>query len=472
MTKSIYINGEWKEVEKQLSILSPYDRSEVETVGAATPKLVKEAIQAAKSASKEMKNLTGLEKYEILMDIATQLENRKEEAAQIISKEAGKPLKFSRAEIERTIETYKFSAEEAKRIVGDQIPMDAARTGKGKFAYTVREPIGTIAAITPFNFPQNLVAHKVGPALASGNTIVLKPATQTALSAVFLAELFDNTSLPKGAFNVVTGEGRSVGEVLTSSEDIAMITFTGSTSVGKKLLAEAGLKKVSLELGSNSGLIISKTNKLEEIAKKCALAAYSNQGQVCISLQRIYIIEENYEKFIQLFKAEVEKLVVGNPLDEATDVSSMIHPDEQQRALDWIHEAVNQGAELVAGGKVENGILVPTILTNAPADAKVTCQEIFAPVVVINKVQSLEEGVAAINDSIYGLQGGVFTDNIEEAFYVQKHMEVGGVMINDIPTYRVDQMPYGGVKESGNTKEGVKYAIHEMTNEKLIVWSM
>jgi len=471
LTKTLYMNREWISTDKELSILSPYDRKDIGTISAATKEDVKEAIKIAKSAREVMRNLTGLEKYGILMDIARQFEQRKEEAATIIAKEAGKPMKFALAEIDRTIETYIFSAEEAKRIVGEQIPMDGARTGKDKFAYTVREPIGTIAAITPFNFPQNLVAHKVGPAIASGNSILLKPATQTALSAIFLTELINNTTLPKGAFNLITGEGREVGDVLTSSEDVAMITFTGSTTVGKKLLANAGLKKVSLELGSNSGLIISKTKDLETIAKKCAAAAYSNQGQVCISLQRVYVIEDSFEEFISQFKKETEKLVVGDPLDASTDVSSMINPEEQQRALDWINEALDEGAKLVTGGFVDKNVLLPTILVDVPEQSKVCCNEVFAPIVIVNKVKNLVEGVEALNNSIYGLQGAVFTESIEEAFYVQRHLEVGGVIINDIPTYRVDQMPYGGVKESGNTKEGVKYAIHDMTHEKLVIWN-
>ncbi|MGB3100688.1 MAG: aldehyde dehydrogenase family protein, partial [Psychrobacillus psychrotolerans] len=309
------------------------------------------------------------------------------------------------------------------------------------------------------------------PAIAAGNTIVLKPASQTPLSALFLAELIDQTALPKGAFNVVTGSGKTIGDALIKSDKVKMITFTGSPAVGKGIRDRAGLKKVALELGSNSGLIIDKNVDLAQIVPKCVMGAFSNQGQVCISLQRTYVMDEVYDEFIEKFSTLTNQLVIGNPEDESTDISAMIHPDEQERALSWVQEAVEQGSKVISGGMIENGIFLPTILTNVGADSKVSCQEVFAPIVLVNRISSIDEGIDAINNSNFGLQAGIFTNDISTAFKASKELQVGGVMINDIPTYRVDQMPYGGVKDSGTGKEGIKYAIQEMTDTKLVVWN-
>lgn len=471
MRQKLYIGGEWVDGEDFIAINKPYGMEKFAEIANASPEQVKRAINAAKQAQKIMKTMTNLERARILNQISVRLQERKIEAAEVIAMESGKPFKHALAEIERTIETYQFGAEEAKRLIGEMIPMDAALTGRGRVGYTIKEPIGTIGAITPFNFPQNLVAHKVAPAIAAGNSIVLKPATQTALSALLLAEIINQTDLPAGAFNVVTGNGTLVGDILVKSEEVDMITFTGSTVVGKSILKNAGLKKVSLELGSNAGVIITDGNNLERIAERCVSGAFSNQGQVCISLQRIYILETLYSDFIRIFHEKTRELIIGDPLSPDTDVSAMITPKEQSRALEWIEEAQQYGAELVSGGIIEEEVLQPTILVNVPKKARLSCQEIFAPVVMVNKVSTLEQAIEEINDSIYGLQAGIFTQKISEAFYAQSHLEVGGVIINDIPTYRVDQMPYGGVKESGNTKEGIKYSIDEMTQSKLVVWN-
>ncbi|MED1604962.1 aldehyde dehydrogenase family protein [Cytobacillus kochii] len=471
MKKQLYINGEWGDSANYADLLSPYTHEVIAQIPQASKEEVDQTIALAHQKKTEMSRLTAYERAEILEELVLLFKENRQKAAEIISLESAKPLKFSLGEIDRTIETYKFAAEEAKRLTGEMIPMDAAKNGANRFGYTIEEPIGVIGAITPFNFPQNLVAHKVGPAIASGNPIVLKPASQTPLSALFLAELLDQTSLPKGAFNVVTGSGRIVGDALVENPLVKMITFTGSPAVGIGIRNKAGLKKVALELGSNAGLIIDRNVDLEEIVAKCVTGAFSNQGQVCISLQRTYVLEEIFPAFVEKFAEATQALTIGDPMHATTDLSAMIHPAEQERALSWVDEAVSLGAEIITGGKIENGVFLPTILTNVDATAKVSCQEVFAPIVIVNRISSIEDGIIAINDSDYGLQAGIFTNDIQTAFHASKALEVGGVMINDIPTYRVDQMPYGGVKESGTGKEGLKYAIHEMTETKLIVWN-
>ncbi|MEK5107567.1 aldehyde dehydrogenase family protein [Cytobacillus sp. FSL K6-0129] len=471
MKKQLYINGEWRDSANYAELLSPYTNKVIAQIPQASKEEVEETIEMAHQKRTAMARLTAYERAEILEELVLLFKENRQKAAEIISLESAKPLKFSLGEIDRTIETYKFAAEEAKRLTGEMIPMDAAKNGANRFGYTIEEPIGVIGAITPFNFPQNLVAHKVGPAIASGNPIVLKPASQTPLSALFLAELLDQTSLPKGAFNVVTGSGRIVGDALVENPLVKMITFTGSPAVGIGIRNKAGLKKVALELGSNAGLIIDRNVDLEEIVAKCVTGAFSNQGQVCISLQRTYVLEEIFPAFVEKFAEATQALTIGDPMHATTDLSAMIHPAEQERALSWVDEAVSLGAEIITGGKIENGVFLPTILTNVDATAKVSCQEVFAPIVIVNRISSIEDGIIAINDSDYGLQAGIFTNDIQTAFHASKALEVGGVMINDIPTYRVDQMPYGGVKESGTGKEGLKYAIHEMTETKLIVWN-
>ncbi|MGB6407668.1 MAG: aldehyde dehydrogenase family protein [Planococcus donghaensis] len=471
MKKNLYIDKQWVETTDYVELFSPYSNEKIGDIPKASKEDVEKAIDAATNASEEMANLTAYQRAEILEQLVALFIEHRERAAKLISLESAKPLKYALGEIDRTIETYKFAAEEAKRLTGEMVPMDAAKGGSNRLAYTLREPVGVVAAITPFNFPQNLVAHKIGPAIASGNTVVLKPASQTPLSAFLLADLLDQTDLPKGAFNLVTGSGKTVGDVLVESEKVKMITFTGSPAVGKGIRDKAGLKKVALELGSNSGLIIDEGVDMDVVIEKVVIGSFSNQGQVCISLQRIYIMESLIEEFLTRFKEATTKLKVGDPLDPSTEISAMISKEEQQRAETWVQEAVADGAKLVIGGKVEDEVFQPTILTQVAADSKVSCQEVFAPVVIVNPIQSVEQGISEINNSDYGLQAAIFTNDIKTAFNASKKLQVGGVLINDIPTFRVDQMPYGGVKESGNGKEGLKYTIEEMTEMKLVIWN-
>ncbi|WP_078546597.1 aldehyde dehydrogenase family protein [Litchfieldia alkalitelluris] len=469
--EKLYINGEWIKASEYSNLLSPYDQELLAEIPLASVTEVTKAIEAAHGSREILRKMPAHERGAILERIANLIEEKFEVAAKIIALEAAKPIKTARLEVQRTIQTYKFAAEEAKRIHGETIPIDAAPGGENKIAFTIREPIGVVAAITPFNFPMNLVAHKVGPAIAVGNPVVLKPASQTPLSSFFLAQICEHAGLPNGGLNIVTGKGSTVGDVLVKSDLVKKITFTGSPAVGRSIRDKAGLKKVTLELGSNSAVILDKNVPLDKIIPRCVMGAFSYQGQVCISLQRIYVHEEVYEKFVDLFITETKKLKIGNPLNEDTDLSALISPDEITRVQALIHESVEQGATVALGGDNEDTILKPTILLNVPNTSRVSCQEVFAPVVVINKIASMEEAYRLVNESEFGLQAGIYTESIHTALNAAEQLHVGGVIINDIPTFRVDHMPYGGVKNSGMGREGVKYAIEEMTEMKLVVFN-
>lgn len=469
MKRKLYISGQWLEGKQYFVLKSPYSGEAIAEIPSATEEEVEQAIEAAERSRGAMAAMPAHQRAGILEKLAALLAERLEEAAALVATEAAKPIKTARAEILRTVQTYKFAAEEAKRIHGETLPLDAAPGGENRIAYTVREPLGVIAAITPFNFPFNLVAHKVGPAIAAGNTVVLKPASQTPLSAFYLAELMQEAGLPAGALNVVTGNGRLIGDQLIRDKRVKMITFTGSPPVGIGIRNKAGLKRVTLELGSNSALIVDRDTDVDPIVPRCVFGAFAFQGQICISLQRIYVHESLYGAFVDKFVAATNQLVLGDPLDPETDVSAMISPADTKRSLEWIEEARRHGAEIAAGGTLEGNMLRPTVILEADAALKVSCQEVFAPIVVINKISSVHEGIERVNDSRFGLQAGIYTRDMNTAFEAARRLHVGGVMINDIPTFRVDHMPYGGVKESGFGREGVKYAVEEMTELKLVV---
>ncbi|KIY23455.1 MULTISPECIES: aldehyde dehydrogenase family protein [Mesobacillus] len=466
--KGLFINGKYEIKESTYVLLSPYSGETLAQISKANKDDVKRAIDGAESTYHVFKSMPAHKRSEILFNVVKILNERKEEMAKVIAKEAGKPIRTARGEIERTVVTYQFAAEEAKRIYGETIPMDAAPGGENRVGFTWREPLGVVVAISPFNFPFNLVAHKLGPAFAAGNTVVLKPAEQTPLSALLIAEIFQKAGLPDGALQVVTGSGSELSDSLIQDSRIKKVTFTGSAKVGKLIKEKAGLRKVTLELGSNSGLIIEPDIPLEKIIKRCVEGAFAFSGQVCISLQRIYVHEDIYDDFCKRFIEEAKNLKVGDPLEDTTDISAMISGREVDRIESWITEAKKQGAEVGLGGVREGTIFPPTVLTKVTNDMAVSCQETFAPVVSIVPYSKLDEAIEIVNDSVYGLNVGIYTQNISNAFHAARQLHSGGVIINDIPTFRLDHMPYGGVKESGYGREGIKYAVEEMTELKFV----
>ncbi|MGZ9585599.1 aldehyde dehydrogenase family protein [Paenibacillus marinisediminis] len=467
-TKQLWINGQWVSSDRTYALHSPYDGSLLAHVAKASVQHVEAAIAGAEEAYQIMKELPAHRRADILYGVVEGMKAKKEELARIIAMEAGKPIRTARAEIERTITTYRMAAEEAKRLYGETIPMDAAPGGENRLGFTWRESLGVVTAISPFNFPFNLVAHKLGPAFAAGNTVVLKPAEQTPLSALAIAELFHEAGLPAGALQVVTGSGRELGDALVTDPRVRKVTFTGSTEVGKSIKAKAGLRKTTMELGSNSAVIVEPDVPLDRIVGRCVEGAFTNAGQVCISLQRIYVHASIYDEFSRRFIERTGQLKVGNPFDEETDVSAMIHPRETERIEAWVEEAVAAGARVGCGGKREGAVFMPTVLLDVRSDMSVSCKETFAPVVSIVPYTELDEAIELTNRSDYGLNMGIFVRDIEKAFYAAKRIQAGAVVVNDIPTFRVDHMPYGGVKDSGYGREGIKYAVQEMTELKFV----
>ncbi|SER41506.1 aldehyde dehydrogenase family protein [Salipaludibacillus aurantiacus] len=468
MRKSLFINGEWVGAANVQDLYSPYSGEKIAEIPLATHQEVDAAVQAAYNARKQLKKMPAHERAQILENVSRLIEENREECARLIAVEAAKPIQTARGEVARSLMTYKLASEEARRLPNEMVNMDAVPGGENRTAYAVREPAGVVAAITPFNFPMNLVAHKLGPAIASGCPVVLKPASQTPLSAFFIAELFEKAGLPKGALNVITGKGSVVGEALVTDDRVKVITFTGSPEVGMSIRNKAGLKKVTLELGSNSAVIIDEGTDIEAIADRIATGAFTYQGQVCISVQRIFVHESCYKQLIKKMKEKAENMVLGDPLDEGTQISAMISPEEKDRVLSWINEAAEQGAKIVTGGEENNGMITPAVIENVAPSMKVSCEEVFGPVVTISPFKEWEEAIGLVNNSDFGLQAGVYTEKISHAFHASEELEVGGVMINDFPTFRVDHMPYGGMKKSGSGREGIKYAIEEMTEIKLV----
>lgn len=464
----LWINGQWHDAEESYELASPYSGEVIAHVAKASIQDVEKAIEGAQQAFQSFKKTTAYERAEILYKVVDIMRQRKEELAEILALEAGKPIVAGLAEIDRTIATYQFAAEGAKQAKDETVPMDAAPGAGDRIGWTKREPLGVISAITPFNFPFNLVAHKLGPAFAVGNTVVLKPATQTPLSAIVMAEIFRDAGLPDGALQIVTGSGGELSDTLVTHPYVKKVTFTGSGKVGLKIKEKVGLRKVTLELGSNAAVIVEPSTPINKIISRCVSGAFNFAGQVCISLQRIYVHSSIIDEFTKAFVAETEKLIVGDPLEKTTDVSAMINPNEVERIREWIEEAQEQGAMIATGGIFTERTLTPTVMTNVSADMKIVCQETFAPIVSIVSYETLDDAIRLVNESDLGLNAGIYTNILSDALYAADELQAGAVIINDIPTFRVDNMPYGGVKMSGYGREGIKWAIEEMTDMKFI----
>jgi acyl-CoA reductase-like NAD-dependent aldehyde dehydrogenase len=465
--RKLLIGGEWVETGEWLDVRSPYSGEVVGRVAKAGTAETKRAIDAAEHALDEP--LPAHKRAEILVRVAGALGRRHDEVARLISDEAGKPMKAARLEAQRAMSTYTFAAVEARKLAGEMVPMDAAQAGEGKLAFTLRSPIGIVGAISPFNFPLNLVAHKLAPALAAGCPVVLKPAGQTPLSALLLAELETEAGLPPGWLSVVVGPASQIGDVLVEDDRVRMLTFTGSGDVGWKLRERAPRKKVALELGNATPVIVDASAEIDAVADKLAQHSFSFAGQSCISVQRIYVERSAYDAFLERFLAQVKALKLGDPADEETDVGPVIDDEARDRILAWIEEARSAGAEILTGGDTEGELIRPTVIAKAGPELKVTCEEVFGPVVTVNPVDSVDEAIRLANGTRYGLQAGVFTGRLETALHAAQELEFGGVTINEAPTFRSDQMPYGGVKASGNTREGPAYAVREMTVERTVV---
>jgi len=467
----IFINGEFCKTKEIYEIKSPYDNHLVGRTYRANSEEIEIAIKASVNAFDETKKMPIYERVEKIAVIIDDLRTNKEEFAHIICEEAGKAISTSRGEAERAVMTFTDALEECKRIRGEHFPLDYEASAQNRWGMIKRFPIGPILGISPYNFPLNLVCHKVAPALASGNPIILKPASQTPLSALRLAQSVSKAGWPKGSFNVLPMDSKNA-HLLLEDDRIKMVTFTGSPAVGWSLKNRAGRKRVTLELGGNAGVVIHHDADIDYAASRCAFGGYVQSGQNCISVQRIYVHKDVYKSFMDVFVNKVEALKTGDPIDEDTFIGPMINSDEVNRVNTWLKEAKDDGATVVTGGTSRGNLMLPTILTDVDPKQKISCQEVFAPIVVVYKYTNIDEALKQVNDSEYGLQAGLFTRDAGTIFKAYEDLEVGGLVIGDVPTFRADHMPYGGTKLSGMGREGVRFAIEEMTEMKLLVMNV
>jgi len=464
----LLIDGQWVNAGPLMEVKNKYDGKVIAALPTARKEDVDAAVDAAERAEDVMAAMPAYKRADILLKTAALLRERTDDLAKTIAAEAGKALKFARAEVDRAQSTFTIAAEEAKRLHGETIPLDAVPAGEGYFGFWTRRPVGVIAAISPFNFPLNLVAHKVAPALAAGNTLVLKPASTTPLTAVKLCQILQDAGLPAGAINLVVGSGGTVGEWLITDPRVDKITFTGSPEIGRHILSVAGIKKVTLELGNTSPVVVAPDADLDFVAKRCAVGAFYNSGQVCISVQRIYSQKQVYEPFSEKFVKATEAMVVGDPLDERVDVGPMIDSHEVDRIEGWVKEAQASGARVLTGGKRDGTVYYPTVLADVDDEMKVISEEVFAPVASIISSDDFESALRQANDTKFGLQVGVFTKDIDRVFKAVRRLNFGGIIINDTPSFRADHMPYGGNRQSGLGREGVKFAMEDMTNIQMV----
>ncbi len=464
----LYMAGEFRKSAVTLDVHNPYNQELIAQTYLADPSLLEMAIQKALAVQKQLRDMPAYARHEVLLQIADEITVRKQWFTQLLVKESGKPWKYAAAEIDRSIQTFRVAAEESLRLPKEYISIDWTPAGDRKEGLVRYFPIGLVAGISPFNFPLNLAVHKIAPALAAGCPIILKPSSSTPLSTLELARVFENTSLIKGSVSILP-MSRETGNLLVTDPRIRLLSFTGSPEVGWMMKQQAGKKKVLLELGGNAGVIITRSCQIEDAVAKCLTGAFAYSGQVCIHAQRIYVEQSVFDYFARLFIDAVKTLWSGDPMDKKTDISVMIDEENAIRVEEWIAEAVLTGARVLQGGGRQGAFIEPTVLTNTGPDMKVCAMEIFGPVVTLESYNSFEEAISLVNDSRYGLQAGVFTNNIDEMNLAFRELETGGVIINDVPTFRVDHMPYGGIKDSGLGREGVPYAIREMMEPRILI---
>ena len=462
----LFLEGAFDARNEDLAVTSPYSGETIATVAVGGPDDVAAAVAGARA---HLSVHPAVERAEVLERAARLVAERSEAFARTICMEAGKPLRQARAEAARCVDTLIFSAVEARTLAGEMVPMDASGAGAGKLGMILREPIGVVGAISPFNFPLNLVAHKVAPAIAAGCPVVLKPSSATPLSALMLARALSDAGLPAGFLSVVIGGGGTVGDALVDHPDVPMISFTGSPPVGWGIRQRQPRKEVALELGNSTPVIVEADADLERAAARLAASGYTHAGQSCISVQRVYVQRAAFERFRQLFVEAVDALVVGDPMDEATDTGPVIDTGNRDRVVEWIDEALRAGARALTGADVRDGLLRPTILEGIDPAMKVSCEEVFGPVVGLAAYDTIDEAIDLANSSPFGLQAGIFTARVDAALGWARRLRFGGVLINETPTFRADQMPYGGVKESGNTREGPRFTVEHMTERKLVL---
>jgi acyl-CoA reductase-like NAD-dependent aldehyde dehydrogenase len=465
----MFLAGQWVEGSRSTEVINPYDNSVVDTVPRATLQDADRAIAAAVEGARAMQRVSAYERFQMLKRAAESIGQQAEAIAQTITLEEGKTIGEARVEVSRSMQTLELSAEEAKRLGGEVVPLDGAVGGGNRLGFTLRVPCGVVLAISPFNFPLNLVVHKVGPALAAGNSVIIKPATDTPLSALRLTEILLDAGFPPLSVQCLTGSGGEVGDVLCGDPRVRKISFTGSREVGERICRQAGLKKITMELGSNSPLIIMPDADLETAARAVAVTGYGNAGQVCISTQRVLALQPIYRDLLDLLKLKVEHIQTGNPQDEATRMGPMVRESDAQRVEFWVNEALGNGARLVTGGQREGALYAPTVIADVKPAMRISCEELFGPAVGVTPAKSIDEAVALANDSRYGLAAGIFTRNLDWAMKFAREVEAGNLHVNWGPQWRADLMPYGGLKDSGFGKEGPRYAIQEMTEVKMVV---
>jgi glyceraldehyde-3-phosphate dehydrogenase (NADP+) len=464
----IYCAGAFIQTPDVLNVINPYTQKEFAKTFLASVNHLEKAISAASRAADEMKMVSSGQKYEILMNIAEGLQSELPGFAKILSLESAKPYRYASGEVERAIQSIRVAAEESKRYPNEYLSLDWTPAGRGREGLVKYFPVGLVAGISPFNFPLNLAVHKIAPAIASGCPIVLKPSSSTPLSTLKLAGIIDRTDLPKGAVSILPMD-RKTGNRLVTDERFKLLSFTGSPDVGWKMKAQAGKKKVLLELGGNAGVIVGESADIDLAVKKCLVGGFAYSGQVCIHAQRIYVDRKVYNEFADKFIAGAERLKSGDPMDPETEISDMIDEANARRVEEWVRDAVDSGAVILTGGKRKGSYYLPTVLSQTTPDMKVCALEIFGPVVTLEPYDEFREAIRSVNSSRYGLQAGVFTNKIDEMNLAFNDLEVGGVIINDVPTFRVDHMPYGGIKDSGLGREGIKYAMVEMMEPRILV---